>query len=540
MTSVVRPPLFDQLVGRLADDLEASARAESDADRARYRLDPLAWCDEQLSVPPETLRWSLLPEYRAHAWDGTRDPLATAFDALATGTRRVGVESGIGTGKTFWLMLLVKWFLSCWRPAVVVTLAPKEKQLKLHLWKEIRKRWTRFHRIWPRAKLDDLRLRMEPFNDAWAAHGFAVGVGADEESATKAQGFHEEHALFLFEETPGVNPATMEAILNTAVDEHNLVVAVGNPDHELDPLHLFCTQTPGALHVRISAFDHPNVVTGRRIVPGAVTRQSIDEKRIRFHGEDAPLFRSRVRGIAKTEAADSLVRLSWLYRARDRGRALLATLFPDDPEATLARLWELQDVPGLADARRAMGVDVANSKDGDLGAWAKGRGAVLCSVEDFPCPNANELGGRVAVEMKRWQMTGDRTGVDGVGVGAGTVNELLARGIACANIQGSAAPLLDVPNLGEERFKNLRAQLHWLFREDAANDRLILPDDEELFRDLTIPRWEPRGGVIYVQPKEAIRKSLGRSPNKGDAAIYWNFVRQVSLGTSGGGDLIDL
>jgi hypothetical protein len=33
-------------------------------------------------------------------------------------------------------------------------------------------------------------------------------------------------------------------------------------------------------------------------------------------------------------------------------------------------------------------------------------------------------------------------------------------------------------------------------------------------------------GVIKVESKEEIKKRLGRSPNKGDAVIYWNWVRR--------------
>jgi len=50
------------------------------------------------------------------------------------------------------------------------------------------------------------------------------------------------------------------------------------------------------------------------------------------------------------------------------------------------------------------------------------------------------------------------------------------------------------------------------------------------------PKWTTRSGKIVVQPKEEIRKKLGRSPNKGDAAVYWNWVRtlrKISAAASG-------
>jgi len=54
------------------------------------------------------------------------------------------------------------------------------------------------------------------------------------------------------------------------------------------------------------------------------------------------------------------------------------------------------------------------------------------------------------------------------------------------------------------------------FREESG---LVLPDDRELWVDLCTPQWGTRDGKIFIEPKEEIRRRLGRSPNKGDAAV---------------------
>ena len=58
-------------------------------------------------------------------------------------------------------------------------------------------------------------------------------------------------------------------------------------------------------------------------------------------------------------------------------------------------------------------------------------------------------------------------------------------------------------------------------------ERLALPLDDELAQDLITPQWKTHNGKIVVEQKEDIKKRLPgrRSPNKGDAAGYWNFVR---------------
>ena len=48
---------------------------------------------------------------------------------------------------------------------------------------------------------------------------------------------------------------------------------------------------------------------------------------------------------------------------------------------------------------------------------------------------------------------------------------------------------------------------------------------QDLFRQLCVPTYTKKAGRICVQSKEEIVKLLGRSPDKGDACVYGNFVR---------------
>ncbi len=496
-------------IERDLEHLTPAERRELDAllfatDLPRYQRNPIAWMVDRMGIPEHTLRWSLNPGYRTHQWDGTHDPLVHMCQGLAD-WRNVGVESATGTQKTYTAALLVFWFLDCFQDSTVVTGAPREKQLTLHLWKEVGKLWPRFHAIRPDAELATLRIRMRPGSDVWSAQGFATGVGADEESATRAQGFHAEHMLIITEETPGIHEAILTAFDNTCTAPHNLQLRLGNPDHQLDQLHLFC-QLPSTVAIRMSAYDHPNVVAhDPAIVPGAVSSPSIERRRQKY-SEESPLFQSRVRGVSPTEATNALIKLAWCYRARDKSPAERLAL-------------RQHGAPGL-------GVDVANSEGGDEAALAEGKGGVLDNVEAFRCPDANAMGrNRVATRISR-DLPAGRVGVDTVGVGAGTFNELTRLKHHVVSLNGGAEPIFIAGQ--EEEFANLRAQMHWQMRMDLQHDRVALPEDEELFADLATPKWGTRGGKIFVESKEDMQKRLpgGRSPNKGDAAVYWNWVRQ--------------
>ena len=237
------------------DEYRSFGHTEEVVVHTEYQRDPIGWMRDKLGVPGHTLTWSLNEGYEDHKWDGDVNPLALVCKELAD-WKDVGVESGTGTGKTFLGACIVLWFLAVYEDSIVVTVAPT---------------------------------------------AFGTGVGAEEQSATKAQGWHAEHMLILTEETPGVHPAIMVAFENTCSSPHNLRLAFGNPDYEEDELHHFCL-SPNVTHVRVSALDHPNVVANDpSVVPGAVSVSAI-ERRKELYAHIPSMYESRVRGISPKQA----------------------------------------------------------------------------------------------------------------------------------------------------------------------------------------------------------------------------------------------
>ena len=442
--------------------------------------------------------------------------------------------NGFVNHNSFLAACIVLWFLACHENSIVPTVAPKEDQLLKAIWKEVGNLWPRFQKHFPQAQLLTGTIRMLPDDsakDKWSAFAFVCGVGANEESATKAQGFHAEHMLIITEETPGIHPAIMNALFNTRTDDHNLQLSVGNPDHRQDALHQFC-MSEGVRHVRISALDHPNIVTGKRVVPGTFGPKRL-QQRINKLGKGSRLYESRVRGVSPSEAEEALIKWDWCVAA--------AKKYED---------------PAYREGALALGVDVANSPDGDKGAISRWQGACCTEVEAFPCPDANLLGKRVYDEAMDPNNPVDPRyiGVDEVGVGAGTVNEMRRLGMKVRKIGSGtrAVPGLDTDTLWSEtaevdgrvqpkgpavveaeRFMRLRDQVWWRLREDLRLGRIALPYSESLFQDLTTPTYGTKNGKIVVESKEDIVKRLKRSPNEGDACAYGNWVRRrIPLRTS--------
>jgi Terminase-like family. len=512
--------------------------AVSDLTRVRplpdvaYQRDPVGWARDVLGIPEHVIRWSLNPGYAYHGWDGTVDPLALVAETLARG-QDVGVESGTGTGKTWLGGWLAPWFLVCFEDGIVVTIAPKAEQLELHLWKELNANFSALRRSYPSLTRAHLRMRARPVEveddddvsqDKWAIIGYGCGVDAETSArgatgaASRAKGFHAPHMLVITEETQGMPPAVMTALANTCTGDHNLRLAFGNPESQTDELHRFC-KSSGVAHVRISALDHPNVVTATEVVAGAVGLKSVERRREEYR--DAPtLFDAQVRGISPAQAAQALIKRDWLERAANRFH---------DPDKLIA----------FRKGRRALGVDVANSLTGDKAAIAHWQGATLLQVDAMVCPDSNQLGRDVFGIMGRDNVDPEAVGVDPVGVGAGTVNELarLTDYRGPRSLNGAATPLRGAQkgDNGEDTdwmpdsnaFNNLRSQMWWQMREDLRCDRVAIPRDEALWDELSIPRFMVKDGKTQVEAKDAIKRRLGgRSPDRADAVVYGNWVRR--------------
>ncbi|MFA5158672.1 MAG: terminase family protein [Patescibacteria group bacterium] len=116
--------------------------------------------------------------------------------------------------------------------------------------------------------------------------------------------------------------------------------------------------------------------------------------------------------------------------------------------------------------------------------------------------------------------------VDALGVGGETIGHLESNGMQVEPIVGydtkSCVAQTDKAT-GRLTFRNLRAMIHWRFRESLdpeTGDNIALPPDPKLKSDLCAPLWQMKPGGIQIEEKSEIKKRIGRSPDDGDAVIY--------------------
>lgn len=502
-----------------------------------YQRNPLAWVRDRMGEDTSSYMWSEHEGYENHKWDGDKDPLARAWQDLAN-FHWVGIESATGTGKTYTLARIALWFLDCFPNSLVVTSAPKQDQLRLNLWSEISRTIGKFRRFRPDAELRKLKLVVdnskeadgewkeddEHLEESWMAVGFVAGTSADEESANRARGFHREHMLIILEECPGMPMSVLTAFQQTSVGDKNMILAVGNPDSEFDPLHQFCIQHD-VKNYRISAYDFPNVVMGKNVVAGAVTQRSIDRRAIK-HGVNSPLYQAMVRGLSPAQSKSSLIQLEWIEQCEHKNQ-------------------------GDQGGYNAIGIDVANSEGGDKAAVAYGQGNVLMEIKEFFCPNATHLAFNIAydqIELEKRNYTSYDIptmfdygvpdyciGIDGVGIGVATVNAFLDLELReIVSLQGGqwlGVIPVDEHDKPMYRFNSLRSQMWWQLREDLRQGNICIDLNNheimlQLKKELTVPRVDHKQATIAVEKKQDIRKRLGgKSPNLADAMVYWNWMR---------------
>jgi Domain of unknown function (DUF4386) len=170
--------------------------------------------------------------------------------------RYTAVRSCHGSGKSFTASRIASWWLDVHAPgeAFIVTTAPTYKQVHAVLWREI----GRAHR------LGDLDGRINQ-DDEWYMGNELVGFGrkpADNDPAGFS-GVHARYVLVIIDEAGGVPEAIYNAVDSLAIDKHNRILAIGNPD---DPAaHFAKIHKPGSgwnrIHISVPVHD-PRYILG--------------------------------------------------------------------------------------------------------------------------------------------------------------------------------------------------------------------------------------------------------------------------------------
>jgi len=431
----------------------------------------------RIKTDPEFFVREILGE---NLWSKQREIMLSVRD-----NKRTGVRSCHGAGKSFIAARVALQFLYGNPYAIVATTAPTFRQVEKVLWQELRRAYGK-----ARVHLGGSLLQTElKIADGWYAFGFS----ADDPNAF--QGLHSSsgHVLVIGDEAAGLSPAIMEGIEAILTGDGSRLLLIGNPTDPSSEFAKVFTE-PGTKKIAISAYDTPNLRAGKILVPGLVDPDWVQDK-IKRWGKRSPLFQSRVLGQFPVIGNDMIYPLHWVERA------FVDQLPPDPIEVTCTRV---------------LGVDVARMGDDSTvyvlrtsASGYKDKYRVLLKTHKERTTATTGRAIKLATEYGC-----DKIVVDDSGVGGGVTDSLLEQGYPVIGVNVGEGAIED------NKYLNLRAELHWLFREDLENRRVIIEEDEDFLSQATNIKYKfSSRGLIQVERKEDIKKRKLPSPDVLDAML---------------------
>ncbi len=444
-----------------------------------YVDDPLGFSNDILGIPV----WK--PENPDVA--GLTPDQVELLLTVAGGHRRVAVKAGHSVGKSFVLAILVLWWLYC-RRGMVVTTAATWEQTERVLWREIATRHAAARVPLP-GQLMQVELRLAP---DW----YAVGLNTKEAGAFR--GRHHARLLVIMDEAPAIADTIHDEASSLATGENNVIVMVGNPLDSHGAFHRAFVKGPWK-RLHFSCLNHPNVLLGREIIPGAVTRSWVKEQADRY-GEDSPLYASRVLGEFPAGGSFAVIPAGLVDKAMEETqyRAALAAL----EKRQTAGQWVEPVVLACDVARYGVNRTVLIHR----------RGRVVTKIDHW---SGLDTMMTVGLIVQAWRETEAQwVIVDEVGLGGPVVDRLLE---------------LEVPVVGfhsgrvasdKALYGNRRAEGWFRLRQLLEGGGLLLPEHEDLRADLVEPRYQVNSaGKIMVEKKEDLRRRGVQSPDFADALV---------------------
>lgn len=467
--------------------------------------------------------------------EGIRQVMLSVRDNPVTIAR-----SGNAVGKSHCAARIAAWFFSVFQDSkVYMTAAPPVDNLRRVLWGELDKLYETHPDVFMGVKRNVLFMTRGP-------ESFMLGVaiptsGTDKDREAKFSGKHAPHILFIVDEGDAVPDEIYDGIESCMSGGYARLLILFNPRSAQGPIYE--KERDGEANVvHLSAFDHPNVLTGENVIPGAVTRD-VTVRRINEWTHALPLgerptencfevpqflvgvsapgqdgvnypplqpgwrrveensFWYMVMGVYPPQGETQLISSAWVNTARKRWDEYVA-LHGEVPPAGEEPLG---------------GLDIAEM-GGDNNSLCFRYGGFVKRFQTWQSVDPDRAAERAVDFCEREGCL--QVFVDGIGVGASVAPRVsrLAKDkrLRAFSVKVSEKPTTSI-EIGE--FYQLRDQLWWSLREWLRTDpQAMLPPDPYLLEELKCPTYEPiESGKIKVMSKNTLRDRLRRSPDRADA-----------------------
>lgn len=463
------PTELERLRAEVGELVARHEAARELADFTTYAADPEGFFRDVLRCDP----WSLQ---------------VTMAEMVRDRPRSVVVTSN-GIGKDWCAARIALWWVFARRGFVILS-APTERQVKHVLMREIRRAFA----VAPELPGELYALELRVSADA--------GILAfTSDNADRLTGFHHPRLLICLTEGQGISDDAYEAAQACCTGPENRLFVYGNPTSPTGPFYRAANSDAWAA-LTIPATLHPNVVTGRAEIPGAVSREWIEAMREEY-GASSSIYGSRVLAQFPSESVEGLIKRDWLTAAAERAAsgALIGRTF----------------------GRRLIGALDVSRFGGDKTVLTLAQGPTVHETVSWQGLSLTDTADRTRDHVARAWRALPRKGVDlphplivvdTIGLGAGVYDILRKQDIPVREFVASRK------SSEPGRFLNLRSESHWRFREMLEAGTVALPHNPALNEEAAAVEWFTNtAGQIQILSKDTMRAALGRSPDTLDSVV---------------------
>lgn len=433
----------------------------------KAKQDPLFWYREVLGL--ETL------------WGGQQQILE-AFNNHS----KIAVSSAHAMGKDYLGAFLILYFLYCFPPAIVLATAPSERQVAEVIWGEVSKMHSRSkYPLGGRVLSNEIKV-----DDKWYALGFTTKE--TNQKVGKFQGFHGENIFIVVTEAHAVDDVIFDQIDSLLVTANSRLYLAGNP-LRAEGRFYEAFSNPTFKTFSFSAYESPNYVAGREVIPGMVTRPWVEEQERRYKRDD-PNFVARVLGEFPKKSVYSLISISELRDAINNQKALKGY--------------------------KTLAIDPARYGD-DSTVFVVLNGGVVERIEEHQGKPTTETEGRaisIILEEKVNYVV-----VDEGAMGAGIFDHLEEMQEEIKNKHKVSYEIYGF-NFGDtpfdSKFANLGTEMYFETCERILKGEMSLQDDPEMFKQFVNRNYKFNSKGKMMLEQKADLKSRGlESPDRADALV---------------------
>jgi len=393
--------------------------------------------------------------------------------------RKIAIESGVGTGKSSSLAMLIIWFLFVHKDAQIPCTAPTSAQMYNALWKEIALWVGRMPQ-----ELQDLYewsseyLRIKERQETW----YARARTASKDKPEALAGVHADYTLAVIDEASGVMDEVFEKGEGTLAGENAYVVMISQ-------------------HTRLIGYFHD-----------AFNRDKKNWVNLRFNSEDSPIVDEQfISRILDKDGIDSD-----RYRVEVKGLPPKADAVDDKGYVPLLAEGNLHDAPDDEFTYPLrLGVDPAGDGQ-DEAVWVlRDRfKAKIVAVEKTS--TAKGIASKTINLASHFRVRDEDIFVDSFGIGSETCIEMTQAGHRPTAVNvGEEAQNTERAKVDpmEDQFTNLRAELHWAMRKWLISGGGLINKKAFEREALSLRYRRELNNKIKIMSKDEMRRQGIKSPN---------------------------